>query len=559
MFEHPGAGLYLFGVVVFGYADLTEELHLPIARFVGRWGESVLADDTVSRLPPNQLDGEVVDSYRRLMVAIPRECFKTSLCTRANALWTVARDPTHNPTVGIFNEKAENSQAWVGAIAEVVERSQLFQVLWREMIPPGIGYWDKERGVTRQRNWKWGNTGLMFKRDAVGVPELSIEPHGIGGAHAGKHFTHKILDDIIGRDAAYSEAIMQYAINWADNSRPLERPAENGCELVVHTPWAYHDVYSHMRKRWAGEYRLHRRHILELPDGTPDYINGTSIFPRKISTLKAKQLLKTDRYVNMCQYQLQPMGQRHQSFSEDWFRYGVVLESGNPVFRIRPEHYDPELLDPACEAERAPPMCPLSWMAKAVLLDPAPSKSGDLKREPRSQNALVVVGIDPWGRRYCLDTATTQEGPTVVLRAIMDLCVRWGARLVGIEEVNFSAIYAPLFQALIRHEYTWEPDFVPCMTKGRDKDARIKDNLIRVFENGFWYFNQATCGALARQLVEFPTGDVKDLPDALSYTDEVLQRPETSEELELWETLERRQDYGRTGYGVYQRQEVERQ
>src|SRR4030095_13056804 len=119
----------------------------------------------------------------------------------------------------------------------------------------------------------------------------------------GKHFTHMVLDDIIGRNAAYSTAVMQEAADWVDNQRPLERPAENGCELVVHTPWAYADVYSLKLKKWPGEYKVHVRHILEAPDGTPDHINGTSIFPQKISTAKARQLLKTDFYVNMSQYQ----------------------------------------------------------------------------------------------------------------------------------------------------------------------------------------------------------------------------------------------------------------
>ena len=142
LFEDPTVGLYLFATQIFGYKDLTHQIHVPICRFLSHWGESVLADGTIITTPPTGLNADVSDSYRRLMICIPREMFKTST-NRALMLWTIARDPGHDATIGLFNEKAENSQAWVGAIAEVVERSRLFQILWRDMIPKGIGFWDK--------------------------------------------------------------------------------------------------------------------------------------------------------------------------------------------------------------------------------------------------------------------------------------------------------------------------------------------------------------------------------------------------------------------------------
>ena len=554
MFEDPQVGLFLFAWAIFGYRDLTESLHLPICRFVGRWGESVLEDGTSIWAPPNETHGEVVDSYRRLMVCIPRECFKTSLCTRANALWQICRSPGFDATVAIFNEKAENGEAWVAAICQVVERSKLFQLLWRDMLPRGISMTDREAGVTRPRNWKWGGTGLLFERESYGIPELSIEPHGIGGATTGKHFTHKLLDDIIGKNAAYSQAEMQNAVDWVDNSRPLERPAENGCELVVHTPWAYADVYAHMLKKWPGEYKVHKRHILEDTHGRPDHLNGKSIFPTKLSTKKAKQLLKTDFFVNMAQYQCIPRAGRDQSFQPEWFRMGTVLEAGrSPVFRIEPEWYDPELLDPDCEEDQAPRLVPLEWMSKAVILDPAPSKPMDIRREPKAGNGMVVVGRDPWGRRVCLEAISVRDGPTGILKHLMRLCEKWGVGLIGIEEVNFSAVYAPLFEAIIRHEYDWSPDFVPCMTKGREKQSRIKQGLIRVMENGFWYFNSPTTEDLLRELAEFPHGETLDLPDALAYADEVLARPDTPTQIErdVDNRYREQQQLGMTGYGSF--------
>jgi hypothetical protein len=490
------------------------------------------------------------------MVCIPRECFKTSVCTRANSLWQIAKDPKHDPTIGIFNENEKKVESWVGAIAEVVESSRLFQEIWSEMLPPGISIADREAGKSRPRNWKWGATGLKFVRDTVGVPELSIQGFGIGGAATGLHFTHKILDDIIGEKSADSVAVMQDAIHWAEHSRPLERPAEGGCELVVHTPWAYADVYSFMLKQWPNDYKVLKRHLLEDKDGNPDHINGTSIFPSKFPTQKAQKLFEPKRFfVSMSQYQCTPRAGRDQSFDETHFKWGDAhLRGEEPIFKIDPAYYDPGLLDHECGDDTAPAFIPVSWMDKAIILDPAPSKPNEIRQEPKANNGVVVVGICPWGRRFALDAWAGREGPTELLYRLMDMATKWGLRKIAIEEVTFSAIYAPLWSTIINYEYDWEPEFGICYPKGRQKDDRIKSNLIRVFENGYWYFNRATCARLAQELAEFPHGETKDLPDALSYTDEVISRPETPTELEKhWYSDQRDKETGRglTGYGAF--------
>ena len=557
-FEDPATGLYFFARHIFGYKDLTVDLHLPICRFIGKWGSSVLKDGTVRWDPPNEdWEEDVVDSYRRLMVCIPRECFKTSLCTRAGALWTVLRSPGHNATVGVFNEKQDNSEAWCSAICQVIERNQLLQAVWRDAMPKGVGYWDREAGITRARNHKWGSTGLLLERGDFGIPELSIEPQSVGGATTGKHYTHKILDDIIGHKAAESEAEMANAIAWIDTSRPLERPAENGNELVVHTPWAYADVYVHMLRKWQGEYKVHKRHLLEDENGYPDPINGKSIFPQKISTRKAKGLLKTDPFINSAQYMCIPKAGRDTSFNETWFRYGQVQgPQGSPYFRIDEEHYDRHAHEVSDEIapEGAPKVVAIQDLQKAILLDPAPSKGAELKRDRHAANGIVVVGIDPWGRRYCLDSLQLRLGPTEVLTRIMELCTEWGVSRVGIESVNFSAVYAPLWERICRHEYDWTPDFFELLTAGRDKEARIRQNLIRVFENGLWYFNTPRTERLAAELMEFPHGQTKDLIDALSYTDEAVFRPNTDEEnrRRKLRANRRAKDRGITGYGEFQ-------
>jgi len=554
-FEDQDVGLFLFSTQIFGYKDLTTSIHLPISRFLGKWGMSQTTKSGTIWTPPTESDGQVTDSWRRLMVCIPREHFKTSMCTRALALWTLAKNP--DATIGIFNEKEENAQSWTAAIAEVVENSILFQLIWRDMIPPGIGFWDKEAGRSRPRGLKWGGTGLKFERPTIGVPELSIEPRGIGGAVTGKHYTDIILDDIIGEKTADSVALMQDAINWTDHQRALERPANNGKELVVHTPWAYADVYAHKLKKWKGEYKVHKRHLLEDENGNPDVSNGKSIFPQKISTAQAKKMYKTDTYVFYSQYQCIPKAGRTLDFADEWFRFGKIIYSGKePVFSIDQKYYDAEIydLEAAVPVEGPPRLIPLSWMEKAVIFDPIPGKESERKKETYCRHGLVVVGKDPWGRRFCLESERSDLNETDICHRIIELSQKWHVDNIGIEAVNAFHLYGPLMTMI--SEKFWDsylPDLIYVEPEGQQKDQRIREYLAPMHQNGFWYYNREGTSEAIEELTEFPHATYKDVSDAQSYTDKVCQRPTTPEEARsVWyrDKIEE-QSRGLTGYGMF--------
>lgn len=487
----------------------------------------------------------------------------TSVCTRAAPVWHLARDPLHNLTFGIFNEKAENVQAWIFSITQTLERSRLFQLLWPEMLPRGVSLADQERGVTRRRDIKWGAGGVLFERDGV-FPELSIEGHGIGGAVTGKHYTHKILDDIIGKEAAYSPAVMQHAVNWVDNSRPLERPAENGCELVANTPWAFNDVYSHMLTKWPGEYRVYRRHVLENDEGEFDIHDGRPIMPEKFTLRKARSLFDKEHYfVNMAQYACLPLPSKDIAFDIQWIRYGSVVERGSaPIFRLKPDHYDPTVFDMECGDTNAPAAVPLSWLNKAILLDPAPSKPAEIKRDPRAGNGIAVVGKDPWGRRYLLECRSEKESPNRILEVLYELSLKWETDLIGIEEVNFSAVYGPLYIEIAQYRWPdWRPQLFPLRPKGREKYSRIRQALIAPMESGMWIFNTHGTAKVTREMIEFGiTGSEVDVLDATSYTDEVLDRPQTPTETSraFYRRMADQQGRGLTGYGRFLAEESPR-
>jgi len=425
------------------------------------------------------------------------------------------------------------------------------------MIPKGIGFWDKERGIKPTRQAKWGRAGIRFERSKLGIPELSIHPHGIGGAVTGKHYTRMIFDDIIGEKSPNSPAVMADAVHFIDHSRPLERPANNGCQLFNYTPWAYADVYAHVLKTWKGEYKVYRRHLLEDEDGKPT-INGKSIFPGKVSTKMARRMHKTNAFVFWSQFMCIPKAGKTLDFSEDWFHFGSITYTGSdPVFQIDKTHYNPDVydLESTADEDNPPPrLIPLSWMSKAIIFDPIPGKESELRKEPNCKHGIVVVGKDPWSRRFCLEARYSSVNETEVSKELIELSHKWGAEYIGVEDVGFSCLYVPLIQMIADRDYEGRcPQLYGCETGGRQKEQRVREELAPTHQNHFWYYNRQGTQPIIQELTEFPHSEFKDCEDALAYTDQILQRPETPEEARLawYSDMRKTQDRGLTGYGRF--------
>lgn len=506
-------GLWLFARFVCGMDKLTSTLHREMCEFLSQWGQP---------------------GWRRLLMMVPRGSYKTSIGSKALPLWLATKDS--EVTIGIFNAAEKQAKDWIGNIRQVVERSTLYHQLWPERLPPGVHYTDREAGRTVPRSWRWGDSGLDLVRRSLAVSERTFEPYGIGGSSTGRHYTHRIMDDLIGEVSAQSPTMIEDAIHFVSHARALERPPNGGCELVNCTPWAYRDCYSFMLETWPNDYQVYRRALLENPTtGEPDIVNGESIFPQSIDTAAAKEMYERDSHVFMSQYQCSPRAGRETSFQAEWIRpISIHLNpSGEKCIRIPPKYFDPSRVHGHVHTEQAPDLIPLSWCDKAILVDPAPSKKIEKNAEPRARNGLVALAMDPWGRIFTLQSVPLREDPVTVMEAVVMMAVYWKLYKVGIESVNFSAIYGPMWSALIRHRHpALDLSFIPLEPKGEDKDTRIR-RLVAPHREGLWYVNTDLCGYFTQELLEFPHCETRDLIDAAAYWHKVLSRPQTPTELEL--------------------------
>jgi hypothetical protein len=492
----PRGGLFAFCWAIFQYQDIVPEIHKPICDLMGIWG---------------------TPGYERLMVQIPREFFKTSIFTRGNALWQVCRGfyQGSDESVAIFNERLENTSKWIRAIKDVVQSNRLFHVLFRDLLPPGVHYSDKR---AMPRWWKWSDVELLFQRNQAGIPEASITGSGITAAATGGHWPTIIKDDIISVEAARSSAVMEFAKEWFDKSLYLERPALKGRDLIVCTPWTYDDVYSHIIRKY--NYKVYRRSALEA---------GKSIFPQKLTTEELLLQQERDPFGFSSQMQCHPRPGREQNFQYSWLKWGHI-PIDQDRFIVRRECYNPDLT--VVPGEKPPRITNLDQMAKVILFDPAPSEQRDRNKERHARNALVVEGIDCWGRRYLLECWADRVDPYDVLRQLFKLCRKWGTNRVAIEEEVFSKLYRPLIRMHSElYEKSFHIQFVRLLTKKQDKDTRITAMIPKCRE-GLYYINEVGCEEWVQEYVEYPHSRTRDLLDAWAYDDQALRRPLTGVEVQ---------------------------
>lgn len=503
--------LFLFTQLVFGFVDLNPVLHGEVCRLLQRWGEPDL---------------------RRLMIQIPRGHLKSSCATIAHPLWRICRDP--NLPVVIYNEKENNASAFLRAIRGTVENSIIFQVLFEDVLPPGIGPKAKARGQTMPKSWKWTDTELDFQRTRWSKPESSLMAFGVGSAAAGRHWPYIIMDDLISEDAQKSPTLMAKACEFVDNVLQLGDPPLESNFLIICTPWGYADCYAHALRKYG--YALYRRRALEGDD-------GHVIFPEKFTRESLLALHKSSPSLFMAQYMCTPRPGEEQAFEFAWLRWCRIA---GDVARIESSSFDPTL-NPADVEDEPTRDVHLSTMEKTILLDPIPGEEPERRKEPGCRHGLVVVGIDYWGRRYVLDAVANRMSPPDIIALLFEKMAEWECYRVGIEKVAFSVMY----RYWIIEEARRRGIHVSCIDLEpgrRTKDSRITAK-ITPFRAGHYYVNRAVEDLFSEEYLEYPYGRTRDLLDALAYDDEpgVLPKPLSPTEADAYEERATNWQAGYTG------------
>lgn len=219
--EKMEGSLYAFAKGVLGKTYLTENLHLPVCRFL-------------QKVPP-----------QRKGVLLPREHGKTTIVSHSLPLHILIQPKARNiyfpgedgaeQRIVLSGEVEGLMAKHLRVISAAFETNDVLRALWPHRC------WD----APRRQSKKWNEREIIIPRENE-WPEPSIQAIGVGGAITGAHPSVLIKDDLISLEAANSPVVMQTAIDWHIASRALiNKP--NALEFIIGTRWAVADLYEYIQ------------------------------------------------------------------------------------------------------------------------------------------------------------------------------------------------------------------------------------------------------------------------------------------------------------------------
>lgn len=418
-----------------------------------------------------------------------REHFKSSILTSAEPIqYRISQQVLHGKeeTIGIFAYNRPTAKGFLRGIKSVLEGSEFLKDLF-----PDVLYKDPQKEAP-----KWSeDDGLILRRQGF-QKESCFEGHGlIEGMPTGKHFTHRIYDDISTADLVVTPETTQKVKDRFYMSENLGK--DGGTHRVVGTIYDYNDVLVELSGKTTldGKPLYFVRKKPATDDGTP---NGKPV----LLSEKRLERLKANPRTFATQQLLDP----------------------SPVGE-RP--FEPELL-----IEVAPHIIP-GRLYKFLTVDTA----GDAKTSGgRDAWAIILAGVVPrldeigLSDLYILDAVIERLDFDVALSTIVNMVISGGmVYRVGVESMGASMFDIHVANALRSKGriYTLEnKNLVKLQAAGRSKQFRIESNLSMPFKHSKIKISTAvpfgTRERLREELKKFPYWHDDGL-DALAYIYELFK------------------------------------
>ena len=444
------------------------------------------------------------DSFVFMM---PRDYFKSSLASIGKVIQDILQNP--HAAILIVNEKEDNAKSFVRAVRTQFEKNKKLRWLFPELIPD-------------INHVRWSDSAIEIKRPESGYqrPEATVEAIGVTGTVVSRHYDVIILDDLVGKSAAASPAVMRQAHEWLKLADHLFADQLTKQLRVVGTRWAYRDIYGVLLDR-EGTRRFVLPSAISPEDhekldeanrsangpirsfeleGEPNLDAAVSTFPEAFPMRVQKELKNREgSYWFSCMMLLDPTNPENCHFKEsDLGTYEIeggkivpLDDAGNPTG---------DKLD-----RRDLYVC--------GMLDPASSK-----KTASSKFGMVFWAMDNKGRKFLLDAwAKRSASPDEVVKALVARYKRFRPSRVGFED--FSAF--DVYMRTIKKECAEQGvniSLIPILPGNTDsKDTRIMD-LEGPMESGEVYIRRSQTEFIEEVTTFTPGSDTpKDLLDATYY------------------------------------------
>lgn len=448
--------------------------------------------DKIEELPHDEMMDEMARcipdfsaerQFRELYLA-PRYTYKTSIA-KALIVYLVLRYP--NIAIMIYRQAREHAKDMLAAVKEILTTNPEILSTFGD-VSLGAPLWTTFK-ITVNTRTQAGNLD----------PTVSVS--GLKASAAGKHVDFILCDDLVTETNCDSIVEMQKAEKLIDSTKPVL--PKWGVLLVTGTAWSNIDVYKKIREKnkelvengHQADFREYIRKVY-VRDENGDLVY---FFPRDLneSFLEQQRLTVPARWF------------------ASWY-FQEVHELGMAPFpKDKIKIFEGEYIRGAYKALMLPGHASPIPLYTVLVMDPA------LTAAASSDNfGINFVGFDPDKNWWVFESQEFRKLPSQATRDVIDLLRKYEPDCFLVETANADVemmnelsgfIRGSGMQTTIRSYSALQDE-----THGqRGKDQRILA-LEHKFHAGKMHFRKGMCGALVRELDNYPSLDHDDCLDALA-------------------------------------------
>jgi hypothetical protein len=455
--------LYTLSKGILGYKDVNPATHGAFCRFITN------------------------EEKRRRLALMPRGHLKSTTATVSDSVRLALKDPDENRIL-IAGETATKAEGFLSEIKGHFEKNRLLKELYPEIVP------DKFAGPGIQ----WSTTIASVKRRRV-YKEGTFNTIGLGGALVGGHYNRVKADDLIGYEAAKSDAMMKGAIAWVDNLESLLIDLNRDIIDFIGTRWKKKDIYAHVMKFYGQRMAVFLREAIE---------NGVVIFPAKMSMEVYETMQNETPEIWYAQYCNNPLALGQTDF---------------PVGAIRPFRFSRDGTEVIGDKDGNEVRWNVNDLDRVITADP---NSGSLTAPDTA--AVSCTGVSSDDDVFVLSSWSGRFTPSGFVDKIYETAKRWRPRVIGIEKAGQQNTQH-YFEKKAEEEQFYV-NVVPVAPRNRNKIDRIRGAIEPILRSRRLYC-LPTQTVLRVQVDDFPNSDPIDELDALSYGPEVWRKPYTQRDM----------------------------
>lgn len=427
---------------------------------------------------------ELAERYKRLLVLVPRDHYKTSIFTIAYPAWRGMRNPSDRGL--ICCNTMTNAMRMGSKIRSTFEKKPLVRSLYPELKP--------------ELSKRWNNEELCLPRE-VDNPEATWTFAGWSTRVTSGHYDYALYDDIVDEETYESAELMAKLIDRFEQREGLMNPPiQDRPIIVVMNHWSQIDIACHILEKHP-EYHVYYRQAIE---------GGKPIFPEMYSLDWLLRKQEVNPYNFATQWMNNPSDPSITENKREWLQY---YKRGNDSVIIQDEFGEEEEIA-------------FGKMNIYCAVDPRHTLSHTAAEKMTSRNALVVAGIDPKGRRFLLEEYTDRQGPEVLVRKMLEVWKRWyphGIIQIGVEGYGFQAALAPLSLEIWKNENNIPRIEALQRDTTKSKETRCRGGL-RFFAEGKGFIHKSMV-YFKEEYIPFPTGRTKDVVDAWTWCMHMMHAP----------------------------------